>query len=299
MSGLRRAAERLRGERGFMLMDVAVSMSLLVVLFTGTLVAFNAWEKEHRANQVQNEAQDKTRVAIDTLARDLRNNWIEQADPFDLVAQQVNGALPATGNVRRRERVRYCLNTQSPEGGRLYRQVQTWTEPPTPAMAPTDQCPATGWNTTTVVVQHVTNREGATRPIFHYDTTVAEDVKEIRAELFVDAEPDRAPGESKLLSGVFLRNRNRAPDATFTWAATAGRPGYVLLNGSFSHDDDGDHLTYVWRDAGSEIPAAKLRGKGPLVEYGPVTSGQHLVSLLVRDPSGSESASVEQAVMVP
>ena len=280
------------------LTDMMVSGALMVVLFGATLAAFNGFDRRSRANQAQNEAQDRVRVAVDRLSRDLRNSWIEKAEPYDLVGQSVDGALPASGNERRRERVRYCLDGSQP-GARLWRQEQNWTEPPTPAMAPTDACPAPGWNTSSVVAQHITNRGPAgARPLFLYDTAIPADVDELRVELFVDVEPEVDPAESRLLSGVYLRNRNREPTPSFT--ATPSKPGYVLLNASFSTDPDDDLLAYDWSDHGSPIEPQLLSASGPVAEYGPVASGHpHQLTLTVRDPAGLETTSTPQTVSVP
>ncbi len=281
------------------LTDLMVSMTIMLVVFGATLAAFNAFERTSRANQVQNQAQDEVRLGVDRLARELRNSWIEKADGYDLVGQSVDGALPESGNTRRRERVRYCLAGADAGAAKLWRQEQTWTEPPTPAMAPTDACPATGWNSTLLVSEHVVNRRGGTeRPVFLYDTTVPADVREVRAQLFVDVEPDTLPAESRLLSGVYLRNRNREPTASFT--ATPAKPGYVLLNGSFSSDPDADALAYVWSDGGVEIAGDKLSTAGPVAQYGPLPSGsERQLSLLVRDPAGLEKAASPRTVTVP
>ena len=281
------------------LTDLMVSMTIMLVVFGATLAAFNGFERTSRANQIQNQAQDEVRVGIDRLARELRNSWIEKADDYDLVGQSVDGTLPETGNTRRRERVRYCLDSSNPDAARLWRQIQTWTEPPTPAMAPTDACPATGWNSSALVSEHVVNRRGgAARPVFLYDATAPADVREVRAQLFVDVEPESRPAESKLLSGVYLRNRNREPRASFT--ATPSKVGYILLNGSFSSDPDEDALAYVWSDGGAEIAGAKLSTIGPVAQYGPLTSGsEHQISLVVRDPAGLEHGASPQSVVAP
>ena len=287
------------GERGMVLTDLMVSMTIMLVVFGATLAAFNGFERTSRANQVQNQAQDEVRVGIDRLARELRNSWIEKADGYDLVGQSVDGKLPASGNTRRRERVRYCLDSPGSGAAKLWRQVQTWTEPPTPAMAPTDACPATGWSSTLLVSEHVVNRVGgANRSVFLYDTTVPADVREVRAQLFVDVELGSRPAESRLLSGVYLRNRNRGPTASFT--ATPSKPGYILLNASFSTDPDEDALAYVWRDGGAEVAKAKLSATGPVAQYGPLPSGgAHQLSLLVRDPAGLEHSTPSQSVVAP
>jgi len=288
-------------ERGAIFMDLLVAISLFIVLLSGTLVAYNNFERNNRSNQLQNDAQDRARFAIDGLAKMLRNDWIEKAQPFDLVGQQVNGALPVSGNARRRERVRYCLDTSNSQNAVLWRQVQTWTEPPTPDMAGTSTCPSEDplWTDQDVVADHVTN---GNRPVFLYDTSVPADVREVRAELFVDFETGVEPAESRLTSGVYLRNRNRAPTAAMSAPVVGTRGGayYIYLNGSASRDPDGDHLTYVWLANGNPISASSLKGTGPAVAYGPVSSGtSHSISLRVLDPAELEHTSAAQGVTVP
>ena len=275
----------LRSETGAVLTDVMVSMTMMVALLGATLLTFNRFQETSRANQVQNEAADRTRTGIDRIARELRNHaaaspdrpqGIERAEPYDLIAQTIGPeATFAPDNARNTQRVRYCLDASSTEG-RLYRQRQIWTSATPPDPPDTSACPGEGWSETEVVAGNVTNRAGA-RPAFRFNTSTADQIDQVRVELFLDVEPARRPLETRLAGGVFLRNQDRPPVASFT-ATLSGRDR-VLLNGSGSSDPDGDSLFYEWLDGSTRV------GRGALLEYR-LPAGARTIKLIVRDPSG-------------
>lgn len=280
-----------------MLPDLLVSMVVMVVVLGATLTTFEGFNRNSRDTQEQNQAQERTRLATDRLARELRNHWLEKATADDVVGQTVNGSQAPSLNERRRERVRYCLDRTNPDNVRMLRQVQRWTEPPTPVMAETDTCvPGNGWNLTEVVAEHVVNGTG--RPAFQFDSDDPNSVREVRSQLFVDADPANAPGESRLAGGVFLRNQNRTPNVpVFEAGLSPGR--FIVLNASFSDDPDGDPLSYEWSDNGAPIVSG-LRRNGPLAEYGPVGPGTHSITLEVRDPAGlTRQAPAARTIVVP
>lgn len=69
------------------------------------------------------------------------------------------------------------------------------------------------------------------------------DIFQIHVDLLVDTDTVRPPGATRLSTGVFLRNQNRRPTASFNATRTAGG---LVLNGSASGDPEGDPLRYVW-----------------------------------------------------
>ena len=72
--------------------------------------------------------------------------------------------------------------------------------------------------------------------------------------------------------------------ASFT--ATVGAATEIVLNGSASSDPEGDPLTYIWKDNGTEVgrgivlTSTRARGQGPPSR----ASGE------VQDPSGLSTA---------
>ena len=176
-----------RGQSGFVLMDVVVSLTVMVAVLGGTLVSFNGFEERTRANQVHNDAQDRARVGIDRLARELRNHasaspalpdGLEVAGPYELVALSTADGTPSTGNPRNSRRVRYCLDSSDQASARLVTQVQTWTAATPPARPSTASCPDTAWGASTVLAANVTNRAGGRdRPVFRYDSSTLSEIK--------------------------------------------------------------------------------------------------------------------------
>jgi hypothetical protein len=262
-------------------------------------------ERNSSRSQDQLDAQREARTASEILALRLRNlaaptalslltvdsgKLIERATAQDLVFRSIKPTgTPSTQNPTNVERDRFCLS-----GTRLYRQTQTWTVAD-PGAVPTSACGvATGWSTTRVIAQHITN--GA-RPAFSYlsgsngtvteqtsvdtsDTSVVQGVQSIRSDLFVDAKPNVAPRETELTSRIFLRNQNRKPTADFTVACTGIGRG-VLLNGSTSDDPEGGPLTFEWQDGGVAIPKAT----GVTYTAASLTPGTHTFRLKVTDNS--------------
>ena len=104
--------------------------------------------------------------------------------------------------------------------------------------------------------------------------------------------PGKAPAETTLNSGVFLRNQNRRPTAAFT-AITSAVGSHVQLNGSNSVDPEGELLTYEWKDG-----ATVLTQTSPIVDYVAPTSGSHTFTLTVTD-SGGLTSTTTQTVDVP
>jgi hypothetical protein len=102
--------------------------------------------------------------------------------------------------------------------------------------------------------------------------------------------------ETRLSSGVFLRNQDVPPTAGFT--ATKGTNS-ITLDGSVSSSPQGSPLTYVWYDGQQKIGPGivfNYAGTGnPLV----LTSGAHTISLKVYDPAGVEGDAPAQTVTWP
>lgn len=287
-----------RGEAGLVQLLIAMTMSLAVL--GATLSIFNGSERIDRQTQARNESQQHARVALDMMSRDLRNlasptpeqpEAVDLAGPYDLVFETVDPVGPnLADNGSNVERVRYCLGGTA-ASGIIYRQEQRWTTATPPAMPSVAACPSSvpAWSTRTQVAWGITNaREGLDRPLFRYDAEETTDIALIHSQVFVDDDPLHGPGETSLSTGVFLRNQNRRPTATFT--AETAVPGSIVLNGSTSQDPEGEPLQYQWFDGGV------YKGSGIRYDYQVASGSTHTLSLKVYDPAGLEGVSSGQTV---
>jgi hypothetical protein len=289
---------RVREERGHTLTELLVASTLMIVVLGGTLLALDVFHHTTTENQDLNEAQDEVRVATDRLARDLRNlatatpgeeDAIERRGPTDLIFATVDPERPAgSTNYPNYQWVRYCLNGERP--GLLLRQ---WQEPWTTA-APTnppanttcgDASDRAAWGNTEVLASHVTNRRGngTVRTAWFYGPPGSISVSSIRTRLFVDEQLDRPPEESRMQTGVLLRNRNRPPVASLSPSTvTATSAETVTLNGSTSSDPEGGRLSYQWTIDGQPT-SPPLTSVTVDLSGATLGLGAHTVELTVRD----------------
>ncbi len=300
-----------RDERGISLPELLLSMVLMLIVLGATLATFTNFESDSARAAARNESQDAVRRNVGQIVRELRNlaspnatvpQAVERAQPTDLVFQTVDPAGPASidnpANVRR---MRYCLDGDAP--ARMWMQWQTWDTAAPPAVPVDTACPGAGWEAQQVVAQGVTNQAVPDRPVFTYNATTATEISAVNVALFVDMDPLRPPGETRLRSGTFLRNQNRAPTAAFTATPAAG--GKVTLNGSPSSDPEGQPLTYVWMS--SQGGVAKKLGEGITCEC-PTNAdafptqrldpGTYTLWLDVTDPGGLSTRSATQTVEI-
>lgn len=289
---------RLREQRGTTLVEMLAVASMMAGVAGAALTALAEFDDTTKDKTRQNEAQQEARRAIDQLQGELRNlasptdelpQAVERATATDLVFQSIGKAKPPGSlNERNAQRVRYCLDD---EGGRVWRQQQTWTTAAPPALPGGTACPVApttdGWSAGTVVAHKVVN---GGRALFSYNATALDEVTEIGAQLYVDADPARRPYEVVLRSGAFLRNQNRRPSASFSATVSGSQ---IVLNGSGSSDPEGKSLTYEWYDGST------LVGEGIVLNYAPPSPGQRAVQLTVRDPAGLSHAAPAQTVCVP
>jgi prepilin-type N-terminal cleavage/methylation domain-containing protein len=310
---------RLASESGVTLIELLVAMSISVVIFGLTMTVVVSMVRGADRDRQANEAQDTARIYTDRLARQLRNlaspsifsdpndpdaalrqkpEAVDKATGYDFVFRIVNDVRPSsTLNLANVKRVRYCLNTANANDERLYTQEQTWTDRASynpPAVADTTQCPGTGWTRTSIVVSHLVNRIGGQdRPVFLYNDTDTTRVTDVRSQLYLDVTPNKGAAETRLLSGVTLRNQNRAPVAAGKVTVTGANS--VLLNGSDSEDPEGMALKYYWYvDPPTPLPdctltprpASCLTAEGVVVNATLTRNVDHTIVLLVKDPAG-------------
>ena len=280
---------RLREEHGFTLIELLLAAMLTLLISAAALTTLERGVTLNKQNQQLMDDTEASRNAIDLLSRDIRDATAYQttannsayavlrADPQDFVFKTVDPrGTASSSNVYRVRTIRYCLAS----GNRMLRQMKA------DAVLPAATCPDTSWQTT-ARVPYVVN--GA-RPLFTYDSSDTTQVTRAVMSLFVDSTPNRAPVETPLSSGVFLRNANRPPTSAFTASASPGL--HVQLNGSSSLDPDGGSLKYAW-----SIDGAPIDKVTPVVDFVAPSAGDHTFTLTVTDRGGLTN-SIDQLVTV-
>lgn len=255
----------MRSERGFTLIEVLLVMVIGLLVLGATLTSFTTFYRKDKQAQVLNDSAQVARNGMDHASRQLRNlanqdpsqqtTTIAVAQPYDIVFQTSDPS---------RKWVRYCLDTTgaggvpaSPSRGRLWESETLTASAPTGSML--GACPGTGWSSTRLAADRVTNRDnGRTAPVFSYScapaapvgcpavTTDYSRITNINAQLYVDPNPNRAPAELRVVSGIYLRNQNEKPVPNFTASPVAGQSRTLILNASSSTDPEGRTLAYDW-----------------------------------------------------
>jgi prepilin-type N-terminal cleavage/methylation domain-containing protein len=253
----------LRDERGFTLPELLLVMIIALIILGATLTVFNRTYQTAHDHDDRFDSIEIARNALDLEARQLRNlarrlnntPVIDTVNSYDLIFQTSDP---------QRTWVRYCLDTTG-TGASTARGKLWGTSLALPANSASysvtagmrGACPGTGWTKAQVVADYVTNRVGGVdRPIFSYacadgttTTCIAspaayDQIVNVTAQTIIDTTPNRDPKELLVSSGVYLRNQNQAPVASFV--ATSTLPRTVLLNGSGSTDYEGRSLSYWW-----------------------------------------------------
>lgn len=280
----------LRSERGEIgLTQLLVAMVISTVILGATLTTFEQFVVGNNQTNERNDAQQEARGAVDQLARHLRNlasptenqpQAIDSAGPSDLVFKTVDPNGPNAGaNATNVKRVRYCVSA----GGTLWSQTQTWTTAAVPGPPAATPCGAQGgWTSQQELVRSLTN--GA-RPLFTYNAATPADISSMHVEMYLDRDPGTRPLETTLSTGVFLRNQNRRPTASFT-ATPSGALG-IVLNASASLDPEGQTLRYEWYVNGGSTPA----GTGPRFTLPAAVGSTSTIKLVVSDPAALEAES--------
>jgi type II secretory pathway pseudopilin PulG len=297
-------------ERGELsLIELLVAISIFAGVLGATLFTFETFNKLNRRTVDRAASQDSARTSVDRLVRDLRNlasptiykpQAVDRAESYDLVFQTVDPSTTRdfganSGHIKRE---RWCLDQTNDKNEVLYVQNQYWTSQTAPDTFPSTGC-GVGWEGTTVLATNLTNTyKGQSRPLFTYNSGSLKSIDEIHVDLYSDIDPLKAPNETHITSGVFLRNQNQVPVADFTKALSGTTA--IVLNGSASFDPEGQELQYVWWDNGHKITDAQGNVATGITYTYPVTSGSsHSLELHVFDPSTLEGVSPTQTIKVP
>jgi len=242
-------------EQGLTLVELMIVMALSLVVLSATLATFTKLVHGAHDNDARVDAAEIARTALDKQARYLRNlakgldaPVIDRVSDYDFIFQTADPA---------RTWVRYCLDTTtspaSAQRGRLW-EASSSSSTLTSAMRGT--CPGTGWSATSTVADFLTNkRDGLDRPIFTYicksgtsactsSAATFDQIVNVGTQIMVDTRPSSGAAELKVATGVYLRNQNQAPEASFVGPRVGTRT--ILLNASGSSDFEGRTLTYHW-----------------------------------------------------
>lgn len=319
----------LRRQDGFTLVELLVGMVISLIVFAATLTVLESYLRQSADAAKRLDAQDRARLAVDRIVRDLRNvssplttpKLLERATPYDLVFQTIG--TPSGANVSGIQRVRYCVPQDSSSGSasleQLFAQVQTWATS-TPAANPwtsdpsqTIPCPDPTFTPTagqpvyTVLVQSVMNRYQQTSgyPVFSFnngldgDSVATADLPEIstvQVKLRVNPTPSLSGATTQIQSSAYLRNKQHAPVAQFTYTATGS--GGVILNAGQSYSPDDQQLSYAWACTSSPCPAAgtlSIASNG-LVSWQP-GAGTYTVALTVTDQTGLQTTTTQEVTV--
>ena len=307
---------RLGDQSGMSLPEVLLASVLMLMLLFTALTPFEVAQRTERVTSNQNDSQDNARTTLDILQRQLRNvagqsQLVNRAGSYDLVFETVNPGPKPVGsqNARNIKRVRYCLDTTnapaSVTNGRLWEQTLTWTTASVPATMPGAGCPDAGWGTSRVVTQAITNRNTtasrpAQAPLFIFYPAPATNpptnaelnlITQIRVDMLTDVKPNEYPGETRLTTGVFLRNQNGAPTAAFVSTPGGAGTRQITLNGSTSSDPENLPLTFRWCDVTSNSTCDDTTkiGTGALFTYTAPAAGTRQILLQVFDAGGLQT----------
>jgi prepilin-type N-terminal cleavage/methylation domain-containing protein len=285
---------RLSDERGFTLIELLAAMAIFMFVLGAALFGLQTMQAAGSRNTKLNESQQAARLASDTITSDLRNlasptasqpQAIDRATPTDLIFKVVNkNGSTQPNNPANVMRVRYCLETNGAHANQiLWRQIQVWGDatPAVPANATacpdttnytsgTAQWTDTAGNPSTAGYRMASNlvNDPSTDAPFSYNSATLTQITRISTSFIVDVNSStQPPAQVGISSGIFLRNQNLGPTASFTTDPATGAHK-MRLNATASSDPEGGVLDYYWY-----IPAAAGDPAPVLCPSGTVPSG--------------------------
>lgn len=324
-----------RDESGMTLIELMVVMLIGTILLSATLVTFENFVRNQNENDTRNDSVELARRALDLEAKQLRNLAQRLNQPVIDTVQPDQFIFQTSDPTR--TWVRYCMDTGEPSRGSVWQQTQT-VAIGTPGAGVTAAmrggCPSTSssWTRTENVATDVVNRVGGRNaPMFTYrcagggtvctsNPAAFDQIIGVNAELFIDTTPTARPEADRVVSGVYLRNQNQAPVATFSSTVITTDPRTVLFNGSNSSDYEQRSLSYFWFEGtmpnaidcpNPGLPGAtelwggrRIGGPGVTLQHTfPAASGpsgaNRTIGLVVCDPGDRPSALVQQTVSIP
>jgi type II secretory pathway pseudopilin PulG len=287
---------RLAAETGFTLIEVLVAASLMIIVLTAALNALDRTSKIQRRTEKSNDTQEVVRVALDRIAGQLRNlaspttstvKTIDRADSYDVIFQTTDP---------NKQWVRYCLSdgTNAPSSfsgyvastsanERIWYQTPNSTflalnpqRSPTQVSGMTGRCPAApaasgtaGWATAQIVASRITNKNnGADRPLFTSNITGTDlsTITNLRADIYgLFGSGANDPRETRISTGLYLRNQNQAPTAVIQYQrGSGGNIRSYQLNGTASSDPEQRTMaSFVWYKGSPASSATATPAKLP------------------------------------
>jgi hypothetical protein len=311
---------RLRAEGGFSTMEVLVVSSLLLVILGAAFTPFEVLSRTDRKAQNQNDSQDLARGTLAEMTRKLRNvsgqnQLVNLASDYDMVAETVDPLPKPAGSMNDRNlmKVRYCLDTStsgaSLTNGRIWEQVNRWTTAAVPTALPGSACPDTSWGTSRrILADRVTNKathskRATAAPLFTFfpNNSNLDTITSMRIRVYADRNWSEEPLETELSSGVFFRNQNGAPTASFNVTPGAAGSKKLTLNAGTSTDPEGLPLVYRWCDVTSNTACddtVKI-GSGVLYTYTAPAAGTIKILLQAFDNGGLQASAGPLTVTAP
>ena len=254
------AAQRgdvVRGERGeTTLIGLLVAASLFIVVLGATLSSSRRARGSSRDAQIRADQQDRARVAVDGLTKQLRNlasptpdqpDAVDRATGRDLIFKTVDPVGPNTGtNDANVKRLRYCLDASTAplasaaalDGRHRARRARPRRTAPERAGTGDVVLAETSSTTTAASRSSASTRRRCRRS------------RDPRL-------PARRPraGEGREGDRAVQRRLPAQPEPRARRRASRPSVGAteIVLNGSASSDPEGDPLTYIWKVNGTEI----------------------------------------------
>jgi type II secretory pathway pseudopilin PulG len=310
---------RINRENGFGLIEVLVAMVMALIVFGATLTILVVYMRQSTAATQRFDAQDKARLAVDRIVRQLRNvaspvttpKLLERATPYDIVFQTIGS--PSGQNTSGTERVRYCIPQDTATGSSaqevLISQTQTWNTPaPPPDPWSSDPNTAIACPDTTfaqqpngiIVAPSIVNRyqQRPDRLAFTFNggqfaPSDLTQISTIQVNTWVNPTPTLSGATTQIQTSAYLRNKQHSPVPQFTYTLSA--PGAVVLNGGISYSPDGAQLSFSWACTSASCPSGTSlnSASGGLVTWAP-GAGTYTVTLTVTDQNGLSQSTSQQ-----